>query len=257
MTTKLKVLSYNIHKGFTARNNKFVLANIKNAIQQVHADLVFLQEVVGANHKFSMRVAGWPDVSQFEFLADQVWPHFAYGRNAVYDAGNHGNAILSKLPIEQWDNFDISMNSVEQRGFLHAVIRLPGTQCRVHCVCVHLGLLKRWRQKQIDLILGRLEAEVGSDDALLVAGDFNDWSVKASKVLAQRFDLKEAFQEMYGAHPRTYPSRFPLLRLDRIYFRGITLHNAKVCVGLPWERLSDHAAIYGEFSVKEPLNRCT
>ncbi len=37
--------------------------------------------------------------SQFAFLADEIWPHFAYGKNAIYSAGHHGNAILSKHPI--------------------------------------------------------------------------------------------------------------------------------------------------------------
>lgn len=73
---------------------------MRNTIQKYRVDLVLLQEVVGKHEKHT------PTTSQFEFLADGVWPHFAYGKNAVYDEGHHGNAILSLYPIVEWKNLD-------------------------------------------------------------------------------------------------------------------------------------------------------
>ena len=90
-TRPLKVLSYNIHKGFSVGNRRFVLERIRQAIRTVHADVVFLQEVLGQHEKHRIHVQGWPSQTQFEFLADQVWPHHAYGKNATYTAG-HGFA---------------------------------------------------------------------------------------------------------------------------------------------------------------------
>src|SRR5690349_17254196 len=96
---RLRVLSYNIHKGFGPGNIKFILKKIKEALRSIHPDLVFLQEVLGHHEIHQKNIKGWPEQSQFEFLAHELWPHFAYGRNAVYTNGHHGNAILSKHPI--------------------------------------------------------------------------------------------------------------------------------------------------------------
>jgi endonuclease/exonuclease/phosphatase family metal-dependent hydrolase len=106
----LKILSYNIHKGFDWNNKNYFLQEMKEFIKQSRADIVFLQEVVGKNSKYVAQ--GMVD-SQFEFLADQLWPHFSYGHNAVYDHGHHGNLILSKFPIESFENIDLTTNHWE------------------------------------------------------------------------------------------------------------------------------------------------
>ena len=94
-----RVLTVNTHKGFTFFNRKFILHELREAVRSVAADVVFLQEVHGANEKLGARVPNWPDTPQYEFMADTLWPQFAYGRNAVYPHGHHGNAVLSKFPI--------------------------------------------------------------------------------------------------------------------------------------------------------------
>src|SRR3954470_12326563 len=139
---RLRILSYNIHKGFSTRNKRFVLKRIREAIRDVHADLVFLQEVLGQHDAHSQKVSNWPTEPQFEFLPEELWPHYAYGRNAVYTSGHHGNAILSKFPIEYWENIDISTNRMERRGLLHSVLHLPKRKKPLHAICVHLGLLE-------------------------------------------------------------------------------------------------------------------
>ncbi|WP_413894647.1 endonuclease/exonuclease/phosphatase family protein [Pantoea ananatis] len=72
------------------------------------------------------RHADWPAQSQYEFLADTLWPQFAYGRNAVYPHGHHGNALLSRFPIASFVNRDVSIAGHEHRGLLHAVLEIPG-----------------------------------------------------------------------------------------------------------------------------------
>ena len=93
--TVIKILTYNIHKGFNASNRRFVLHEMKDALREINADIVFLQEIQGEHRHKQNRISDWPDTSQFEFLADQVWQHHAYGKNAIYKSGHHGNAILS------------------------------------------------------------------------------------------------------------------------------------------------------------------
>ncbi len=84
--TVIRVLSYNVHKGFCSANRQFLLNQIREGIRSVDAELVFLQEVVGENSQHAKRHLDWVDESQFEYLADTVWPHFSYGKKAAYDA---------------------------------------------------------------------------------------------------------------------------------------------------------------------------
>lgn len=244
----MRVLSYNIHKGFTTLNRNFVLKSIKEAIRLVDADIVFLQEVCGRHNKHAETHEEWPSSSQFEYLADEVWTHFAYGRNAVYSEGHHGNAILSHFPMETWENIDISTNSFESRGMLHSVMKNPKLSNELHCICLHLDLLESGRQQQLVQIAQRIERIVPHGAPLIVAGDFNDWKGKTSEALFTEANLKEAYFEMYGEHARTFPSWLPMLRLDRIHYRGLNLKNVEVLTGKPWNRLSDHAAVFAEFT---------
>ncbi len=245
----LGVLSYNIHKGFTSGNRRFVLEQIRHAIREVHADLVLLQEVLGEHEGHRKRVRAWPLQSQFEFLADELWPHYAYGRNAIYTAGHHGNAILSKFPFVQWENIDISTNRLERRGLLHGVLGIPGRELKIHVICVHLGLLETERMDQITQLCKRVDEIVPHGEPLIVGGDFNDWREKLSKPLLERLNLEEVFIRMEGSSARTFPSWLPALKLDRIYSRGIRPRRVRRMDGRPWNQLSDHVALYAELEV--------
>jgi endonuclease/exonuclease/phosphatase family metal-dependent hydrolase len=245
----LKVLSYNIHKGFTSGNRSFVLSRIREAIRTVQPDVVCLQEVMGAHEDWKRKIDDWPTQSQFEYLADQMWPHYAYGKNAIYTSGHHGNAILSKYPFTDFENIDISTNRVEKRGLLHGVVNLPGKKRPLHVICVHLGLLEAERRSQVQRICDRIESHVPHDEPLLICGDFNDWLVRASKTLERTLEVREIFLALHGAHAGTYPSWLPALRLDRIYYRGMKAEKAQTLAGKPWSELSDHLALYAELGV--------
>lgn len=245
----LKVLSYNIHKGFTIGNRRFVLEQIRHAIQDVHADLVFLQEVVGDNKVHEQRINAWPAEPQFEFLADSVWPHFAYGKNAVYDAGHHGNAILSKFPFMEWENLNISTNRLEQRGMLHCVVNVPSHHLPVHVLTLHLNLLKGGRLKQVEHLVNRIEEKVPHDAPLIISGDFNDWQEDISSILETRLDVAEAHHDIHDRHAKTFPAIMPVLKLDRIYIRGLESLHAESLNGHPWRGLSDHTAYYAELNL--------
>jgi cardiolipin synthase A/B len=140
MTDTLHIATYNIHKGFSNFNRRMVVHELRDRLRRLGADLVFLQEVQGDHQEHAERFPNWPDEPQYEFLADAVWSDFAYGRNAVYDSGHHGNAVLSRFPITRWDNEDISAHALESRGLLHCEIAVSGWAASLHCVCVHLGL---------------------------------------------------------------------------------------------------------------------
>mgnify|MGYP002260303143 CR=1 FL=1 len=237
--TRFTVLTVNIHKGFTALNRRFILPELREAVRSVGADMVFLQEIHGTHERHPQRFSDWPNMPQYEFLADSIWPQFAYGRNAVYPDGDHGNALLSKFQIIRYDNLDISQSGHESRGLLHCVLRLPGNTRDVPAICVHLGLRDVNRQQQLRLIAERV-ANIPSDAPLIVAGDFNDWRQRAD---LSRCGLREVFVETHGKPARTFPARLPLLPLDRIYVRNLKVHQPQVLTSRPWSHLSDHAPL--------------
>jgi endonuclease/exonuclease/phosphatase family metal-dependent hydrolase len=245
---RFTVLTVNTHKGFTALNRRFILPELREAVRSVSADVVFLQEVHGTHEQHPQRYSNWPSMPQYEFLADTLWPQFAYGRNAVYPAGDHGNALLSKFQIVSHDNLDVSISGHESRGMLHSILRLPGEEgLQVHAICVHLGLREVHRVEQLKLLCQRL-SELPPEAPVIVAGDFNDWLGKASALL-EPCGLREVFAEHGGKPARSFPARLPILRLDRIYVRNLRAHHPKVLSVRPWSHLSDHAPLSVEIEL--------
>jgi endonuclease/exonuclease/phosphatase family metal-dependent hydrolase len=242
----LTVLTLNTHKGFSLFNRSFVLHELRESLRSVAADIVFLQEVVGQHDRHALRHLDWPSSPQYEFLADSIWPDYAYGRNAVYTHGHHGNAILSKYPIEHFRNHDVSIGRIEQRGILHCVLRIPGSETRVHAMCAHLGLRESHRHRQLARLCKLIGDDVPPGASLIVAGDFNDWRQKAHAPLIEQAGLREAFVEHRGTAARTFPATRPLLPLDRIYVRNLSVLYTECHSRAPWSRLSDHAALLAQ-----------
>ena len=250
----LQVATYNIHKGFSQFNRRMVLHELRERLRETNADIVFLQEVQGEHALHANRFTNWPLEPQYEFLADSVWAEHAYGRNAVYDHGHHGNAILSRYPIISVENQDVSSNRFESRGLLHCEIHLPREDVKVHCLCVHFALMEQGRQRQLHALIERVEETVPSDAPVIVAGDFNDWRNRVGHRLADALGLHEVFRTHHGHTARSYPCRLPLFTLDRIYVRGFAIANAQVHHGNAWSRMSDHAMLTAQLKIS-PLLR--
>ncbi len=279
----IRVVSYNIHKGRSASGKRESLADLRLGLYGLSPDLLFLQEVQGRNQLQSSLDA------QHESLAAALRMNTAYGCNVVRPYTDHGNALLSRFPILQYENQDISDHRMEQRGLLHAVIDIDGRP--VHCIVVHLGLFNSGRVRQVQALLDRIKRIVPADEPLLIAGDFNDWNNRLAPIFVQQLNLYEVFSfsprgqvdnrfrlrqpikwlrtrrksglvvpeqgiqlGVNGAArmtppPRTFPAAFPWLRLDRVYQRGFAVRNARVLVGDPWKQLSDHAPIQTELEL--------
>lgn len=243
----LSIATYNIHKGYSQFNRRVVLHALRERLRELDADIVFLQEVQGADSRVALRQQAVHP--QHEFLAHEVWPHHAYGMNAVYDAGHHGNALLSRHPILRWDNQDISAHRFEQRGVLHGEIAWSGSPLPLHCLCVHLGLFRRGRGQQLGALVQRIRRVVPDAAPLIIAGDFNDWRNHAKALLAQELGLHEVFESSTGKLAKSFPVGLPLLPLDRIYVRGLTVQQAAVHAHHPWNKISDHAALSAVLSL--------
>ncbi len=241
----LRVLTMNTHKGFTALNRRYVLHELREAVREVSADIVFLQEVLGESLRHRHHPVHWP-TSQYEFLADSIWPEYAYGKNSVYRGGHHGNALLSKYPIVRFENRDVSVNGRERRGLLHCVVAIPGNDLHVHAICVHLGLNEAQRRWQIARLCQQIDDRIPDDAPLIVAGDFNDWRLHAHERLLRCAGLVEVFVHSKGSAERTFPARWPVLKLDRIYVRNVRIVGPVKLHSRPWSKLSDHAPLAAE-----------
>ena len=238
----LTVATYNIHKGFSHFNGRVVLHELRERLHELNADLVFLQEVQGEHHFHARRFENYPGGAQHEFIADSRWLHSAYGKNSVYAAGHHGNAILSHFPIIRTLNTDISAHRFESRGLLHCEVDLGGGK-RVHSLCAHFGLFAKGRREQTRMLIEYVKNEIPEGAPVIIAGDFNDWRNQMSRTIANELEMNDAFA-LYGGHvARSFPARLPMFRLDRIYVRGFRIVHSEVHVGGAWQRLSDHAAL--------------
>lgn len=245
MAQTLRLLTFNIHKGYSTGSIRYTLKKMYQALRSIEIDIVFLQEVMG-KQKSRTPDSEIKTQGQFEFLADTLWPHFAYGQNAVYKESHHGNAILSRYPIKWHNNINLSTNRLEKRGLLHSIIVVPGVKSPLHCFNVHLNLFERERQKQLPDLVNYFHKEVSAEYPFILAGDFNDWTQRLSRQLEKKIGVKELFNSCHGKHAKTFPNPFPILKLDRIYGRGMQATKAQVLSGKEWRSLSDHAPVLVE-----------
>ena len=243
---QLRMLTYNIHKGFNMGNTRFVLHQIRDALESANVDLIFLQEIQGNHSGRRSRVRGWPDAPQFEFLASRLWPHYAYGKNAIYHQGDHGNAILSKYPFISWENINVSPSRYASRSVLHGVIEGSGGQ-HIHVICIHFGLIPSEQHGQLAILNERIHSHVPGESPLIIAGDFNDWTGHAERLMQTRLGLVDVFKTLTKRPAKTFPVWCPVLPIDRIFYRGAIPEACKCLSKLPWRRLSDHAALYASF----------
>jgi len=243
-----KVLTLNIHKGYSMSNRHFTLERIKHCLKQSNSNIVFLQEVTGDNEKQKHAIPNWSDNNQFEFLADSIWDHFAYGKNAIYQHGHHGNAILSELPFSKLHNIDVSIMRVSQRGILHGTL-----ENGIHLLCAHLGLFENERLRQTSQLIKYVNANIGTSQPLIIAGDFNDWRRKVHRQVCQELQVTEVYQTQHGQVAATFPAMFPMLPMDRIYVRGFKVCSADIMTHADWRSISDHCALTADLQLNEDV----
>lgn len=209
---ELRIATYNIHKGASI-DHRPVIQELKRSIRSLSADVIFLQEVQGRHDLMTNRHALlWQDRGQHAYLAGNSL-YCAYGKNAVYDHGHHGNALLSAYPIVSQCNTDVSDHALESRGILHCVLQTPET--KVYCYVIHLGLFNGSRIRQTYALIDTVRRSAPDDAPVIIAGDFNDWNNNLSDLLRKTLRVKEVFDELSGQDDRKKPffpgltARFP------------------------------------------------
>ena len=238
----LRIVTYNVHKcrGLDRRVRPERIAHV---IRETKADVIALQEVLSVEGRGR-------EHDQARFLADELGMEYHIGENRRIQGGAYGNVILSRLPIEKVQNYDITWRGRERRGCLRADVHV-GSRRLLHVFNVHLGTAFIERRHQARRlvssdILGHEELR----GARLILGDFNEWTRGlASRLLATHFQSVDIRSHLRRA--RTYPGVLPLLHLDHIYYdealelKGLTLHRSRTALVA-----SDHLPLVADFELR-------
>ena len=160
----LTVMTFNIKGG---RVSPGELGGIAGVIRASGADVVLLQEV-----DQNRRRSG--NVDQPAIIASHLGMQPVFGPNDyITDRGGYGNAILSRFPIDGFDNTHLpNRDGKEQRGVLRASIIVEGQ--RLVVFNTHLDHTSdSLRQSQIGAVMSKVNAY---DGAKLLGGDLNSGS---------------------------------------------------------------------------------
>ena len=235
---RLRVVTYNVHK-CRGMDRRVRPQRIVEVLGEINADVVALQEVLSIPD-------GRPEDDQARFIAEQLKLLHAVGGTRRLRGGIYGNVILSRWPILDTRNYDISVRGREQRGCLRADVEVEGR--RLHVFNVHLGTAYLERRHQ-----GRrlIDEAILNDKEMsgprLMLGDFNEWTRGlASKLLASH--LVSADVRLHLPRSRTYPGVLPLLHLDHIYYEdslaleAMTLFRSRLSL-----LASDHLPLVADF----------
>lgn len=235
-----RLMSYNIHKGIGGMDRRYDLGRIADTINYYEPDIVLLQEVDEGVPRSSHH-------RQVEMLAAATnLPCYAFQRNVQLRVGHYGNAILSRFPIHDTFDVDLTLPPKKRRGALVARWQIPVGDITKSIVLanVHLGLSGFERQLQLRRLLRQAHLEsLCGNDPLVIAGDYNDvWSS-----LCRRVMFGHGF-EAAGPRIHTFPATLPLRPLDRVFYRG-DLRPLRTFAGHTHtaRRASDHLPLIVEF----------
>ena len=224
----LVVASYNVHKCIGV-DGRFDPERTSRVIHEIGADVIALQE---ADKRFGDR-QGLLDLARLEREAE-LTPVPVSGRAKAH--GWHGNVVLFRRGAVR-DVHRFELPGLEPRGAIMTEIDLEaGGSLRI--VAAHFGLLRRSRTLQARMILDIMKGS--ADTPTLLMGDLNEWRLNDRSALS-------LFEGAFGPLPRavpSFPSRLPLLALDRIIANRAGVVSPVTVHDTPLARVaSDHLPI--------------
>lgn len=250
----LRIVSYNIHRAI-GLDRRFRLDRIISILKHHSPDIALLQEVDdGAPRSRELDLA--------RRLAEALeYPHYAVGHNVTLRKGRYGNATLSRFPILEQRNIDLTIGWRKRRGcqYSRVEVDLNGSGKRhVDLFNLHLGLSARERQQQVRRLAQESEFRRLNDRTpCVIAGDFNDWRSLMRPFFTEKLNFQSAtdLERRITGRPaaiRTFPSFSPAGALDRVYFRGepLRLDDVQTCDLKVSKHASDHLPVIVDFAVE-------
>jgi len=205
-TRTLRIATYNVHRcrGLDGRTRPDRTAAVLRAIG---ADVVALQEVIGAGPRGG---------SHIEELGASLGMGWVMAPVRHLRGHQFGNAVLSRLPIRQHLEHDLSWKTCEPRGVQRVDVVVEGSALHVYNVHLGTAFLERRHQAQR---LAALVSDRHTSGPKLVLGDFNEWTRGLATTLLSS-KLRSVDLTKFVPRRRTYPGLFPILHLDHIYYAG-------------------------------------
>jgi endonuclease/exonuclease/phosphatase family metal-dependent hydrolase len=191
------VATYNIHR-CVGRDRRFDPQRILDVLKSLDADVIALQEILWEPHDA---------LHLLHHFAAQLKYRAIAGPTLLRRDGHYGNALLTRLDVQSVRHIDLSVGRHEMRGAIDAV--LTGADGSLRVVATHLGLWPSERRKQMRRLLAMLAGDTAHPVVLM--GDLNEWFLWGRPLRWLR---------AYFGHtpsPATYPARFPMFALDRIW----------------------------------------
>lgn len=250
----IRVLSYNIHRAI-GMDRRFRLERIADILTHHNADIVLLQEVdVGVPRSRKLNLA--------RELAEMLdYPHYAIGLNVKLKTGMYGNATLSRYPITNERNIDLTIENRKARGCLYTELKIPvnnASQPNLAVFNLHLGLSFKERPRQVGRLVHTEEfTNLSAESPCLVGGDFNDWWSRLAPIFTEILDFGCATNKSGGYQDAifTFPSFSPANGLDKIFHRGnMHLLSCKRCRLGTSKIASDHLPVIANFQTINSVN---
>jgi endonuclease/exonuclease/phosphatase family metal-dependent hydrolase len=243
MSKSFRIATYNIHKckGLDLRVKP---RRIVEVLRQIKADVIALQEVVSNDN-------GPAEKIQARFIADELGLEMTMGVNRRHRGGVYGIVLLSRFPIVESRNLDITVRGREPRGCLHTGIRLDSDTV-LDIYTLHLGTACLERRHQARRLLDTEILNRRHTAPRIMLGDFNEWTHGlASRLLKHHFPSSDIRSHLGRKH--TYPGFLPIMHLDHIYYdHHLVLENASVHRSRKAMVASDHLPLIADFRFECP-----
>ena len=286
--TQLRVVSYNIHKG-RSLSGRDSLPELRLGLHGLHADVLFLQEVQGRNQQranldeqheslaaaLHMQAAygcnavrertdhGNALLSRFPIVSfenEDVSDHALEQRGLLHGQIDVGGRCVHCFVVHLGLFAGSRMRQIElMAGRIQRLVD-PDEPILI------AGDFNDWRNELAPLFvkqLGVYEVFTQASQALgnvprlrdsvrqirqVLRGEQPFTALSRERQLRQNQLLMTGMEQLQPP-PKTFPAKFPLLRLDRIYQRGFAVRRAQVLRGKPWSLLSDHSPLVADLEM--------
>lgn len=235
---RIRVLCYNIHHG-EGIDRKLDLARIAGVIQSVRPDLVSLQEVDRGTQRTNQ-------VDQPAELGRLTDMEAVFGGNIRFQGGDYGNAVLSRFPIRQHQNWLLPrFDEGEQRGVLEVEIELPDDFGTMRFLATHLDHRRADRERIASAQWINNRITEGDNQPTVLAGDLN--ATPDSPTLREFEKVwTRANEEILPTFPVVEPTR----QIDYILFHPAERWRVVEVYVLDEAVASDHRAIFAELELR-------
>lgn len=243
----VRVASWNIHRCIGGDRRRDA-GRVARSILALDADLVALQEV-------ETPTQSGPASSSFQLLRELVSHGYEalLGPTIIAHGHSYGNVLLSRLPVRQCVRVTLAQRGREPRGLIDVRLDL-GQRLRhrnqrssvLRCMATHLGLGWAERRAQIADIAQRICPSPQASDCpepIVLLGDFNEWRRHNRRISPIDKLLQQA------PTFATFPARWPLLALDRIWYRGCTVQQCEPVRTELTRIASDHLPLLADIRI--------